>query len=88
VFPCLSPGIVLTKSGQRLRSLWRLPAGFFPREGLTPLSYHEAPNRWTLEADGVELRTVGRGQEFVLDLAAYPEVARWAVSTVKDHRGH
>jgi hypothetical protein len=87
VFPRLSPGIVLTKSGQRLRSVWRLPACFLPCEGLTPLSYHEAPNRWALEADGVELHTVGRGQEFVLDLVAYPGVARWAVSTLKNHRG-
>lgn len=87
LFPRYAPGLVLTQPGQRLRSYWRLPSFFLPRDGRPPLSYHEHPGRWTETADGTCLRSVGRGQEFVLDLDAYPEALPWAVSTVASHSG-
>lgn len=86
-FPRLHEDLVLTCPGQRLRSHWRLPLFFSPLEGRPPLSYHEHLERWTAGEDGVRLRSVARGQEFVLDLAAYPEAAIWAVSTVMRHAG-
>ena len=33
--------------------------------------------RWHRDKKGVLLRTVGRGQEFVLDCDYYPEVLNW-----------
>jgi hypothetical protein len=85
VFPRIAPELVLTRSGQRLRSRWRLPAFFYPKDGRAPLSYHEQPDRWSPRDDGVDLQTVGRGQEFVLDLSAYPEAVQWVLSIVATH---
>lgn len=76
LFPRFDPRLVLTAPGQRCRSLWRLPGAFHP-DGRRPLSYHGDPGRW--QKNGVEtlLRAVPRGQEFVLDLADYPELRPW-----------
>lgn len=41
------------------------------------LSYHRHPHRWHETADGVQLQSVGRGQEFVLDCHDYPEALAW-----------
>ena len=60
------------------RSVWQLPAWFHPRGRRSALSYHGSLDRWHLRDDHVLLRTVGRGQEFVLDCAAYPEALAWA----------
>lgn len=60
-------------------SEWHLPHWFEPRNGRTPLSYHGRADRWRRAADHVRLRTVGRGQEFVLDTAQYPECVDWLV---------
>jgi len=50
-----------------LRSAWRLPAWMHPDEGLATLSYHRDPQRWsTVDADVCGLRSVSKGQEFVL----------------------
>ncbi len=69
--------LCLTAPGEG-RSLWRLPRWFYPR-GRTPLTYHNDPHRWTvLDDHQVLLRTATRGQEFVLDVAQYPEALAWA----------
>lgn len=70
------PSLRLTAPG-RSRSVWRLPACFAPRSGAKPLSYHADPGRWERDGEGVLLRTVGRGQEFVLDCDAHPGVMDW-----------
>jgi Nucleotide modification associated domain 3 len=41
------------------------------------LSYHGDKSRWARDGDAVLLRTVGRGQEFVLDCQEYPEAIQW-----------
>ena len=61
----------LTAPGQS-RSVWSLPAWFAPSPPRPPLGYHSAPERWHVEGDRVHLRSVGRGQEFVLDTDWYP----------------
>lgn len=66
----------LTAPDARSPSLWSLPAAFDPA-GRTPLSYHAKTNRWTPRGDRVELQSVARGQEFVLDLDEYPGVLDW-----------
>jgi len=57
----------------------RLPACF----NGCGLSYHDNPSRWALDDQGVLLRTVGRGQEFVTQS---PAVVDWALNVVEGHR--
>ena len=76
-FRAFSERLRLTKR-DRSRGVWTLPGWFMPEEGRTPLSYHGNLARWEREGENaVTLRTVGRGQEFVLDLDEYPEAHKW-----------
>lgn len=81
-FSQIRPGLVLT-APSRTRSIWRLPADFFPGTR-SPLSYHADHRRWSLGADHTILDSVGRGQEFVLDLEHYRGVRSWIVDEVFD----
>jgi hypothetical protein len=74
---------VLTAPGAT-RSEWQLPAWFRPRGARAPLSYHHDPGRYGAEGEGVRLRSVARGQEFVLDTTHYPEAIAWARSLCVD----
>ena len=74
---------VLTAPGQSV-SHWRLPSWFYPEGGKTPLSYHPDMSRWKREGNYSFLRSVGRGQEFVLDMEQYPEGLQWALDLVRD----
>ncbi|QSP95797.1 hypothetical protein LPB19_05135 [Marinobacter salinisoli] len=76
-FPVLDESLVLTDPEGRLPTQWRLPAGFFPGNGRPPLSYHSKPGRWQLAPPWCYLSCAARGQEFVLDLAHYPELSPW-----------
>jgi hypothetical protein len=75
-FQCFDQRLQLTADGC-LRSTWRLPACFHPVGNKAPLSYHKDMSRWQKDKEGVLLRTVGRGQEFVLDATDYPGVLGW-----------
>jgi hypothetical protein len=59
------------------RSVWHLPAWFHPQGRTSALSYHANPDRWRVSGQTVQVRTVGRGQEFVLDCDHYPETLDW-----------
>lgn len=61
-----SSAVVLSAPGSP-RSTWRLPAGCHPQVSGAELSYHRDRCRWTSAGDAVLLRTVGRGQEFVVE---------------------
>jgi hypothetical protein len=61
----------LTAPG-RSRSVWSLPGWFYPSTDRVPLGYHEDLRRWSRVGDRAVLRTVARGQEFVLDVEQYP----------------
>jgi Nucleotide modification associated domain 3 len=74
----------LTKPGST-RSVWSLPAWFMPQTGQTPLSYHPRPDQWIHGDDGVTLRSAAKGQEFVLNGAAYPQAEGWVANLVLDH---
>ena len=77
-FPRVTPELVLTRDGLN-RSSWRLPKWFDPSNKRSCLSYHSNLARWQpLDAEYVSLTSVGRGQEFVLDTAHYPEAEMWA----------
>jgi hypothetical protein len=82
----------LRPSDSRIRaSVWRLPGWMFPwPDGMSsrlPLGLHKKRERWGIEGDSAILKTVGRGQEFVLDCDAYPESCRWAESLISDLGG-
>ncbi len=83
VFEAVHGGVVLTKRAQPRRSLWHLPSWFWPSEGRGSLSYHRDEKRWRRRGTGVDLTTVGRGQEFVLDCADHPEAIPWAMEIVE-----
>jgi len=69
---------ILTDTTQQNRSLWKLPACFYPEGNKPPLSYHTKKERWKiLNNKMVTLKSVGRGQEFVLDTKYYPGVNEW-----------
>ncbi len=76
VFDFAHDGRRLTAEGASKPSEWSLPAGFLPR-GRPALSYHGSAERWSTSGAQVRLLTVGRGQEFVLDLDSYPELTDW-----------
>jgi hypothetical protein len=67
----------------RSRSWWRLPAWIHPKGRRSALSYHGSAVRWGVEGGHTLLRTVGRGQEFVLDCGDYPEAVEWAGELVE-----
>jgi Nucleotide modification associated domain 3 len=74
----------LTRPGST-RSVWSLPSWFMPMEGQAPLSYHPKSSRWNREGDCVTLRSAAKGQEFVLDGAAYPPLEDWVADLIRGH---
>lgn len=83
-FPKMSPQLQLTRPGHS-RSVWSLPHWFAPRDR-QPLSYHSNPNRWEKgQEEKVTLRSVAKGQEFVLDGTAYPELRSWVSDLIRDN---
>lgn len=78
VFRNISDIQTLTDTRQNNRSVWRLPAGFYPTEGKSALTYHPDKKRWEIENDDwVKLQSVAKGQEFVLDTKHYPDINKW-----------
>ena len=69
--------LILTRADESRRSRWRLPSWFYRSGGKPPLSYHSNPDRWKPHGKEVHLQSVGRGQEFVLDIEDDPEATRW-----------
>jgi len=76
VWPRFDPARQLTAHGAKC-SAWKLPAWFHPEGRRSSLSFHGKPSAWTLCDGGVQLQSVGRGQEFVLDANDYPEALPW-----------
>lgn len=79
VFHAYDDRLCLTAHG-RSRSIWSLPDWFYPSRDREPLGYHGDFSRWSRDGNRALLRTVGRGQEFVLDANQYPEVISWATA--------
>ena len=78
LFPRVDESLVLTAPGAPSPTRWQLPLGFYPHPGKVPLSYHARRDRWgRIGPDRCSLQCVSRGQEFVLDMTRYPEVAEW-----------
>lgn len=85
VFGWFHQNLLLTDPSQPKRSLWRLPDWFYPSDGKTPLTFHGDPSCWEAAGDYARLKTVGRGQEFVLDCNQYPDAERWIRCTIQTH---
>jgi hypothetical protein len=80
LFSTLQPELQLT-APDGSRSQWNLPAWFHPGRR-TPLSYHGDPGRWSHHPQGCNLRSVAKGQEFVLHATEYPESQQWLTNLV------
>ncbi|MBW4935370.1 Nmad3 family putative nucleotide modification protein [Marinobacter sp. F4206] len=87
VFTRFDEQLMLSDPEGRLPTQWRLPAGFYPGEDRTPLSYHARADRWRLAPPWSYLKGAARGQEFVLDLTAYPELEPWLDTLLRTGRG-
>ena len=77
VFRRFDQRLVLTDPHGTGVSNWRFPRWLYPDGNKLPLTYHPDPKRWRRDANHAYLRSVGRGREFVLDLAHYPEATEW-----------
>ena len=84
MFPKLDQRLVLTDPNGAGVSNWRLPRWFYPDGNKPPLTYHPDRKRWRRDANHACLQSVGRGQEFVLDLAHYPEATDWLSDLVSN----
>lgn len=76
VFESYDDRLRLTAHGAT-RSVWQVPTWLVPHTGRRALGYHEDSKRWIREGERLFLKTVARGQEFVLDLDHYPEAVGW-----------
>ncbi len=76
VFKRYRPELCLTQDGSS-RSHWQLPLWMHPQGRESTLSYHNDLKRWQREDQYTLLKSVARGQEFVLDLEHYPEGISW-----------
>jgi hypothetical protein len=72
--------LVLTAPGSQRRGLWRLPTWFSPQHPGGALTYHSEPGRWKQVGPDLQLSTVGRGQEFVLNCSQRPAVGKWLLN--------
>jgi len=77
IFKKFSSTLQLTDPNSKGCSVWKLPKWFYPEGRCSALSFHSDKSRWEKKSNSVCLRTVGRGQEFVLDCDDYPEAYRW-----------
>ena len=79
MFKKYHPALCLT-APSRSRSIWQLPSWFHPEDRKSSLSYHSCLTRWSKENGYALVKSVGRGQEFVLDCEDYPEAIDWLCS--------
>ena len=91
VFPKLASQLVLTDPDGAGVSDWRLPRWFYPSSGKSPLTYHTNRENWRRDSNHAYTRSVGRGQEFVLNLDGYSEAMEWLydlISELGEHVAH
>ena len=84
VFRNWGPDLQLTAPGCS-RSVWRVPRWLLKNPEQPTLSYHRDPGRWRLDNDWAILQSVGKGQEFVIDVGNCTEASQWLESLVSRH---
>ncbi len=72
-----SEQLALTARTSTKPSQWELPKWFYPRDEKYPLTYHKNMERWQRTINGISLKAVSRGQEFILDMEEFPEAIEW-----------
>ena len=77
-------GLQLTAPGSS-RSIWRVPRWLLKNPDEPTLSYHRDPERWRLEDDWAIVQTVGKGQEFVIDVGDCKDASDWLHGLVLRH---
>jgi len=77
IFSRFSEQLMLTDPDAKSPTQWKLPRWFYPRDGQFPLTYHSNLDRWQRTQDNVRLKTVARGQEFILNTEEFPESIEW-----------
>jgi hypothetical protein len=86
VFPKFNTHLQLTAEESEKPSIWRLPEWFSPYQGKA-LSYHTDFERWR-RCDRyhrhVLLESVGRGQEFVIDISDDKKSKEWLVTMLSN----
>ena len=85
MFKKFSSTLQLTDPNSKGCSAWKLPKWFYPGGKRSALSFHSDISRWEKKSNCVCLRTVGRGQEFVLDCDDYPEANPWLKKIFKEN---
>ena len=76
-FEQFSPSLALTAPGCS-KSVWRVPHWLTPQAGISGLSYHADPDRWSRDDQGNHLlRSVAKGQEFVFDTHNHTPALQW-----------
>ena len=83
VFSHFSTSQQLTAPLAENKTTWSLPAWFHPTGHRAPLTYHADARRWRLQGERTELKTVSRGQEFILDCDEYPEAVGWVCDLLR-----
>jgi hypothetical protein len=83
-FSHFSPGQRLTASDAVNVTTWELPGWFHPGQNRQPLTYHADSKRWEKRDDRTVLKSVARGQEFVLNCDEYPEAMQWAGDLIRN----
>ena len=86
VFPTFDTRLQLTAKDTKNPSQWSLPVWFKEK-----LSYHSNPDFWSeCENDNskILLNSVGRGQEFVIDISKNTEVASNWLRNIFAHKNH
>jgi hypothetical protein len=79
-----TPSLQLTEPG-RTRSKWLLPGWMSPGSDMPAMSLHRAADRWEPAGDHVRLQTVGKGQEFVLNVGQHPAAHNWLRGLIETH---
>lgn len=86
MFGKLNDSRILTGQHQGQRSVWNLPGWFHPDQQTTTLSYHEDARRWSRAGDRCTLKSVGRGQEFVINSNDQNGMRDWTTAIFADVR--
>ena len=85
LFTHFHSNLQLTANNAKRVTDWRLPKWFFPKNGITPLTYHKDLSRWQRDKQLTRLSAVARGQEFVMDTEYYPEARYWLKALIDQH---
>ncbi|MDR8398456.1 hypothetical protein NE850_19125 [Paraburkholderia sp. USG1] len=80
-FRSWGPDLQLTAPGCS-RSVWRVPRWLLKNPEQPILSYHRDSARWRIDGECAIVQTVGKGQEFVIDVGDCKDASQWLHSLV------